>query len=195
MPSIETHPIASVPPPIDARSVCNLILDEADQDRTPITNLVLQKLLYFVHGLYLVETRNPLVSGYFEAWTYGPVHPVAYQAFKLAKSRPISFRAEARDPRTLEPRPLPRCENLRARGLVRRVMMTYGHMKAGRLIEISHAKGAPWHYVVDEARTGVILGLRIPDTVIRERFAHHKVSIGAEPAYGEPSEDFPFGRN
>jgi len=186
---------ASPPPPFDPRSICNLILDEADRDGIAVSNLALQKLLYFVHGLHLVETKTPLVSGYFEAWTYGPVHPVGYQAFKAAVSNPIVFRAETLDPLTLERRPLSDCGDRRAIELVRRVVATYARMSPGRLVDISHAKGAPWSHIVDEARTSVVLGLRIPNDLILDRFARHKVSVGAEPTHGEPSEDFPFGRN
>jgi uncharacterized phage-associated protein len=52
----------------DPRSICNLILDEAGSAARPITNLALQKLLYFTHALHLVETKSPLVTGFFEAW-------------------------------------------------------------------------------------------------------------------------------
>jgi hypothetical protein len=65
-------------------------------------------------------------------------------------------------------------------------------MTPGRLVEISHASGAPWHFIVNKARTSTAFGLRIPDEVIVERFKFHKVSIGAEPKRGEPREDTPF---
>lgn len=181
-----------IPDPVDPRSVCNLILDEA-RNRTPPTNLALQKLLYFVHGLYLIETKRPLVLGYFEAWQYGPVHPAAYRAFKSAGDRPITFRAVSRDPLTGAERPIPNpSEDGDVAEQVRRVMSVYGRMTPGRLVELSHAKGAPWDFVVDKARTSMAFGLRIPDTVILERFKHHKVSIGSAPSKGEPSEDAPF---
>src|SRR5271156_1137521 len=82
----------------DPRSICNLILDEANAASCSITNLALQKLLYFAHGLHLVETKTPLVTGFFEAWQFGPVHPTAYHSFKTAGANPIVFRASIRDP-------------------------------------------------------------------------------------------------
>ena len=77
----------------DPRSIANLMLDEADRCGHRITNLALQKLLYFAHAIFLIEEKRPLVSGYFEAWEYGPVNPTAYQAFKSAGTQPITFRA------------------------------------------------------------------------------------------------------
>src|SRR5215469_12461877 len=91
--------------PFDPRSVCNLMLDEARG--ALITNLALQKLLYFAHGQHLIETKEPLVTGYFEAWQFGPVHPAAYSAFKSAGDRPIRFRATRRDPVTGQIVPIP----------------------------------------------------------------------------------------
>jgi hypothetical protein len=71
-------------------------------------------------------------------------------------------------------------------------MALYGEMTPGRLVELSHARNAPWAFVVHKARTSMAFGLRISDDVILERFKHHKVSIGSEPSQGEPGEDTPF---
>lgn len=179
----------SIDQDVDPRSVCNLMLDETLE---PITNLALQKLLYFAHGIYLTEAKKPLVSGYFEAWQFGPVHPGAYEAFKTAGNRPIEFRAVRRDPLTGEATPIANPTNIRVINCVRRVILTFGNQTAGRLVEIAHAREAPWHHIVDKARTGVAFGMKIPDNVIAERFRHHKVSVGPEPRYGEPSDDAPF---
>src|SRR5258707_204126 len=81
----------------DPRGIANAMLNESDRVGQPVTHLALQKLLYFAHGLFLIEQKRPLVSGYFEAWRNGPVHPAAYEAFKTAGRKPISFRAMRRD--------------------------------------------------------------------------------------------------
>jgi uncharacterized phage-associated protein len=176
---------------LDPRSVCNAILDEASTARRPITNLALQKLLYFAHGLRLVERKRPLVSGFFEAWQFGPVHPVAYHAFKAAGAEPIRFRAELKDPfgDVIE---IPECADLDVLSCIRRVVTMYAGMTPGRLVEISHAKGAPWRFTVDKARNETVIGLRMSNDLIAERFKYHKVSIGPEPRHGEPSEESPF---
>jgi uncharacterized phage-associated protein len=178
--------------PHDPRSIANLMLDEADRIGISITNLALQKLLYFAHGIFLNETKQPLVSGYFEAWQYGPVHPATYKAFRSAGSEPIRFRAESQDIFTGSSKPIPIPDNPVVRRLVQQVLNSYGKLSAGRLVDIAHAKNCPWDFIVDKARTSVAFGLRIPDTVILDRFKYHKVSVGAKPVAGEPSEDTPF---
>jgi len=188
MPFSEIGPTA----PYDPRSVCNRILNEAEKIGRPVTNLALQKLLYFAHGLFLIETKKPLVSGFFEAWTYGPVHPTAYHAFKMAGGNPISFRASISDPFTNKTLLLPECADAGAVARIRRIVNTYGPLTPGRLVEVSHAKNAPWAYVVDKSKTKTVLGMRISDNIITERFRFHKVSVGGTPRYGEPREDAPL---
>lgn len=176
----------------DPRSICNLILDQAETANRTITNLALQKLLYFAHGLHLVDTKMPLVTGFFEAWQYGPVHPIAYRAFKCAGADPINFRAAIVDPFTHVSVPLPECTDCDIKSRVGRIVAMYGGLTPGRLVEVSHAKDAPWRFIVDKARTETIVGLRITDEVIFARFKYHKVSIGSEPRHGEPKDEIPF---
>lgn len=180
------------PNPHDPRAIANLILCEGERLGRPVTNLALQKLLYFAHAIYLVQTKRPLVSGYFEAWTYGPVHPTVYHAFKAAGDRPITFRAAGKDALTGENRELAVPEDPKVKEHVCAVMAYYGRMTPGRLVDVAHAKGAPWDYIVDKGRTTVVLGLRIPDNVILARFKHHKVSVSGVPNVGEPGDDTPL---
>ena len=58
--------------------ICSLILSL----RPNVSNLVLQKLLYFIQACSLVETGEPAFSEKIEAWMYGPVVPEAYYNIK-----------------------------------------------------------------------------------------------------------------
>jgi uncharacterized phage-associated protein len=177
---------------LDPRGICNLMLDEADRNQTPVSNLVLQKLLYFAHGFYLVERGWPLVSGYFEAWKRGPVHPGAYKAFKVAGNRPISFRVEREDPLTGNRAPIPYPKDQSIVRLVRRVVLSFGPMAPEQLVNLSHAPESPWDFVVKQSNAAMTFGLRISDDIIKERFCRHKLSVDCEMPIGEPGEDAPF---
>lgn len=48
---------------IDARIVANFVLDRASAGRRAITNLDLQKIVYFLHGHYLLRHHRPLGTG------------------------------------------------------------------------------------------------------------------------------------
>lgn len=176
----------------DARAVANLILDEAEHKSRPLSNLALQKLLYFSHGLYLMQWGKPLVTGYFEAWQYGPVHPVVYEAFKTATDKYIEFRAQKFDLVYQRSVPIDILDDAECRQTVSRVLDAYGQLSAGRLVELSHAPNAPWSFVVENSKVRPMLGLRITDNVIRERFKFHKFAVGFEPKNGEPENEAPF---
>lgn len=178
--------------PYDPRGIANLLLDVADDAGLSITNLALQKLIYFAHGIHLMQTKEPLVSGYFEAWQYGPVHPSVYRAFNDAGSQPLRIRATGKDALTGRERELKKPDDPDVRQLIQDVLRHYGRMSAGRLVDLSHAEGAPWDVVVHKSRTDIAFGMRIPDSIIADRFGRHKVSIGLKPRIGEPCEDAPF---
>ena len=60
------------------RNIC-LKLKELNKE---ITNLRLQKLLYFIQVYCLIEYNEAAFDAKIEAWPYGPVVPEAYFAFK-----------------------------------------------------------------------------------------------------------------
>ncbi len=179
-------------PPYDPRAVANLLLDLADEEGFAISNLALQKLLYFAHGHFLIRTQRQLVTGGFEAWTYGPVHPAVYQAFKFEADRPITMRANAWNVITGEPRVLLKPDDRQVVRHLQDVLRAYGNLPPGRLVEISHAPRGAWATVVNKAKTSMVLGMRIPDSVTLECFKYHKVSVGLQSQMGEPDEDSPL---
>jgi len=176
----------------DPRVIANYMLDVARGRGISLTNLALQKLLFFAHAISLTERKTKLVSGYFEAWQYGPVHPTVYQAFKTAGPNAIDFRAESFDPVTRTRKPLERLADSATRDICDRVMVQFGRMSAGRLVDITHAVGGPWHQVVSASKAGANIGLRISDEIIVERYGRQKVSVTPTPRVGEPDEDSPL---
>ena len=47
-----------------------------------LTNMKLNKLLYFAQGYYLKKYGRPLFDNAIEAWEHGPVVPEVYSAYK-----------------------------------------------------------------------------------------------------------------
>lgn len=180
--------------PFDPRAVANLMLDVAQEQAIALDHFALQKLLYFAHGFSL-RAGQPLVSGGFEAWTYGPVQPAVWRCFKDLGQAVVQSRATKTNPVTGVTSEVPAPNSDTTRELVRRVLVLYGGMPTNRLIELSHAKGAPWDVVVNRAKTSISLGMKIPDSLIKERFGHHKVPIGESSDADEPYEDAPFTGN
>lgn len=66
--------------------VSNLIIDTAKRNGQELTNLKLQKILFFLQGFYLSEYGDRLINGTFSRWQYGPVEKDAYDYFKSSGS-------------------------------------------------------------------------------------------------------------
>lgn len=176
----------------DPRIVANAIIERAAREGQPITHIALQKLLYFSHGLFLLRHRKPLVSGYFEAWTYGPVHPAVYASFKASGSDAIRQRAQRKDLRTGEMTELPALQDPAAMRVINQTLNAYGELTAGQLVRLSHARDGPWDVVCRTAQSQSTIGLRISNDLIAEKFQFHKLSTCNLIDVGEPSEDTPI---
>lgn len=77
-------------------SVLNLakyIIDKCTRDRFPISNLQLQKILYYIQREYLRQGINAF-SEEIEAWQFGPVVPEVYKQYCGFGALPIRMRYE-----------------------------------------------------------------------------------------------------
>ncbi|MFI4975059.1 MAG: Panacea domain-containing protein [Caulobacterales bacterium] len=157
-----------------------------------VTNLALQKLMFFAHGQHMLTDGRPLVNGYFEAWRYGPVHPLVYQAFKETGDAPIRKRATAFNFLTGEEKPIPTADDQQAVDVLDRILSSLGRLSVGRLIEISHAARGPWAETVNRSGTESVLGVRISDRIILERFRFLMVPVQDSAPAGDPREDSPL---
>ena len=54
-----------------------------------ISNLKLQKVLYFIQAEFLVVQNMPCFAEQIEAWDFGPVVPVVYRAYRIYGSANI----------------------------------------------------------------------------------------------------------
>jgi uncharacterized phage-associated protein len=70
-------------------SVADFMLIECRERGDVLTNLKLQKLLYYAQAWFLVAHNKPLFAEDFQAWVHGPVLPSQYQRFKENEWRPI----------------------------------------------------------------------------------------------------------
>lgn len=79
---------------LNALDVANWFVSKANSqivDELPegISNMKLQKILYFAQAAHIVIHNKPLFKEEIEAWQYGPVVDVVYQEFKSFKNAPI----------------------------------------------------------------------------------------------------------
>lgn len=72
-----------------ALDVAKYVISHEHEKGREISNLRLQKLLYFVQAKILVETGNPFFDDAIEAWDYGPIVPAVYHKYKIYGSLDI----------------------------------------------------------------------------------------------------------
>ncbi|MEL7476163.1 MAG: type II toxin-antitoxin system antitoxin SocA domain-containing protein, partial [Cyanobacteria bacterium J06555_12] len=147
---------------------------------------------WLVDGAYLLRKKKPLVSGYFEAWNYGPVHPAVYSAFKSFGEKPVDRPALRKDLRTGELTPVPLPADREVLKITRKVLFSLEDMTPGQLVKLSHARGGPWHQVFRRSKSEHMLGLRISNEAIRERYRAHWFPADNLESVDEPAEDSPL---
>jgi len=98
-----------------------------------VSNLKLQKLVYYAQGFHLAIHDKPLFEEPIEAWMHGPVVPTLYHHYKThgqaAIPLPDDYDQTAFSTEELE--------------LLNEVQRMYGQYSAWRLREMTHEE-APW---------------------------------------------------
>lgn len=155
----------------DVRDIANFILEFAEGRGLKLTNLALQKLLYFAHGWFYAIYEEPLIKNKFEAWKYGPVQRVIYDQFKSFRDAPLrDIRATYINPLTGDPVYREPHIDLDHGNLVRGVLEKYERFTASQLVEASHVEDGPWEYVWQQAEDSIYPGMKIPDALILDHF-------------------------
>lgn len=143
-----------------ARQIAEWFLAWADEaEDAGVSNLKLQKLLYYAQGHHLGDTGAPLFRDEFQAWSHGPVIPSLYRDFKAYGSASIDADDEVRDDfdwdsyRDIETH-------------LMKIWNTYGQFDAWRLRNMTHRE-SPWLDTFDDGQRNVL----IPKESMRSFFA------------------------
>jgi Uncharacterized phage-associated protein len=134
-----------MPAPYSALSVANYFLS-----KEPMTVMRLQKLVFYAHGIYLAERGKPLIFDHIQAWKWGPVIPVLYQAFKHFKDREITEQATVVMPSggtSMVVMPVAPPEASDAVAILEDTWRLLGRFSAAKLSNATHQPGTPWHEV------------------------------------------------
>lgn len=154
----------------DGREVANFVLDCCDKLGRPVSNMALQKLVFFCHVWSLIDLNRPLLRHKFEAWDHGPVLQYLYHEFKGFGDQPISSRAKKLDKRTGERKRAQYYFDEEIREVLEKVVSFYGQLTASQLRNISHVAGGPWDKVWNHGGT-VNPGMKLDDAEILEFYS------------------------
>lgn len=119
---------------LTCHDVARYFLAQCDEEAGDlISNLKLQKLVYYAQGFSLALLGRPLFADRIEAWQHGPVVPVLYHAYKDYGSGPIPIPQDVDFTRYSD----------EERELLDEVANVYGQFSAWKLRNMTHEE-APW---------------------------------------------------
>lgn len=154
----------------DGRAVANFVLDFCESRQCRITNLALQKVVFFCHAWSLIKFQKPLVKHSFEAWKYGPVLQYLYHEFKVFDERPIEGRAKSINPATGKRQIAEYKFDSATEDLLNNVVGFYIKLSTSELVRLSHAKDGPW-YKAWHHQSGVNPGMLIENSEVVEFYS------------------------
>ncbi|MFH1011313.1 MAG: type II toxin-antitoxin system antitoxin SocA domain-containing protein [bacterium] len=114
-----------------ANRVADFLISFSSKHGDPLTNLKLQKLVYYAQAWHLALYDKPLFRDPIEAWTHGPVVRSVYNRFKVYGPNPIDCVVDEPD--------IP--NNLKEH--MKEILNAYGHLSAFQLEQIAHSE-LPW---------------------------------------------------
>lgn len=119
-----------------ALQVAQLLLCKAAESRQELmSNLKLQKMLYYEQGFHLAAFNTPLFDEEIEAWMYGPVVPYIYELYAKYEAGGIS------PPEKVD---LTLTEDETT--LFNNVFAVYNQFSATKLVDMTHSE-PPWSNV------------------------------------------------
>lgn len=132
------------------------------QENNPVTQMKLQKMVYFAQGVNLAVNDQPIIKEGIEAWKYGPVIPILYNYYKLYGNMPISDTELVYN--------FPKESPIQIDGdSAKALMYTWNATKdqtPESLANWTHKEGSPWKQVYDPSQWGT----PIPNEIIKEYF-------------------------
>ncbi|MCD2517042.1 DUF4065 domain-containing protein [Massilia sp. G4R7] len=146
-----------------ALDVAQVFLNFARDERRRLTNMQLQKLVFFAHGIHLgAFDGEPLIEEEVRAWDFGPVIPVLYEELRRYG------RGNVEDDLVHELPPELHDSESSQMEAIRTAWASYKDMTAWQLSEISHLDESPWAQVWNQRRYAPI-----PDRLIRDYYRQH----------------------
>ena len=136
-----------------ASDVAQYFLSLVDEDEGDfISNLKLQKLLYYAQGMHLAMFDEPLFDEHIEAWAHGPVVRKVYDEYAICGANPI---------------PRPSELNLEMldqdmRDFLDEVYSVFGQYDAWKLREMTHEE-PPWRDTYKEGQNKIIPHARMKE--------------------------------
>lgn len=149
--------------------IADFILRYTKDRGEEVSNLKLQKLVYYAQAWYLAIKDKPLFPDDFEAWIHGPVIRKLYNRYRKYGWKPIPVPDDLRYPELKKP----------LKSFLEEVVNVYGRYEGWELERLVHTE-APWN----NARKGVADTEPSTNIIPKEdmKVYYRKVMVDAEKA-------------
>ncbi|MCM1226509.1 MAG: DUF4065 domain-containing protein [Clostridium sp.] len=124
---------------LQAKRLASYIITKCTLDGKPISNLQLQKILYYIQGAFYYRFKNPLFADKICAWDYGPVVEDVYKNYKKYGSSTIN-EIDVNFESTFDKEN----DSANSQKTVDIVIESLREMDPWELVKISHEEGTPW---------------------------------------------------
>jgi uncharacterized phage-associated protein len=153
--------------------VANFFIQQSvDAGSSDLTQLKLQKMVYFAHGWHLALLDGPLFAEPVQAWRYGPVIQSLRAEFRHFGNTVINKKARditldngilvERDVELRQPATITRFLN--------RIWEVYGRFSPIQITNMTHEQGTPWHQIATYYNFKIPAGVTIPNDLIKNYF-------------------------
>lgn len=116
----------------------------------PVSNLKLQKVLYFLDIWHLIHTKERLITNEnFEAWHYGPVLPSVYKEYALYAGNPIDSKIKREIPEFAP-------ENEKLKEYIYGYLDRLASIDPWELVRVSHKEDQPWYKAYNDNNNSTI---------------------------------------
>lgn len=120
---------------LSALDLSKYIITKCMNDRKPISNLQLQKILYYIQVEFLKTKGVPAFPDEIEAWQFGPVVRAVYQQYCGAGSFPLRFVYEKNIADTV---------SVSEREIIDDIVVDKREKEPWDLVAETHAEGKAW---------------------------------------------------
>lgn len=133
---------------LNVMDVANFLIYLMPEEENELTNLKLNKLMYFAQGHSLQRNNIPLFHEDIQAWKHGPVIPQVYHNFKAYKNAPITRLCGEFDISKF---------NDDEKELLVDVAREYGQYTGKTLRSMTHKAGTPWSQVYNPQDRNIVI--------------------------------------
>lgn len=124
-----------------ALDIARYIIERCREKNRTVSNLKLQKILYFVQAEFLVTKNQPCFGETIEAWDFGPVVPEVYYEYRMYGSANIPCIGKSRVNQLI---------SARDKEVLNGIIDECSRYSASALVEITHNQ-TPWAEAYDQA--------------------------------------------